>query len=71
MNNPKEEALQKAFNVFKIKDGFITAKKFRHIMTNLGNKLSHSEVDLMIQEVGVNEEGNIDYNELIRIILSK
>ena len=45
-------ALKEAFKVFdKDSNGFISASELRHIMTNLGKKLTDEEVDEMICEV--------------------
>jgi calmodulin len=43
-----------AFKVFdKDGNGFISAAELRHVMTNLGEKLTDEEVDEMIRSVGV------------------
>merc|ERR1712008_353311 len=45
-----EEELKEAFRVFdKDGNGFISAAELRHIMTNLGEKLTDEEVDEMIR----------------------
>ena len=47
-----EEELKEAFKVFdKDGNGFISASELRHVMTNLGEKLTDEEVDEMIREV--------------------
>merc|ERR1712087_75486 len=44
-----EEELKEAFRVFdKDGNGFISAAELRHIMTNLGEKLTDEEVDEML-----------------------
>ena len=46
-----EEELKEAFRVFdKDGNGFISAAELRHIMTNLGEKLTDEEVDEMLRE---------------------
>ena len=48
-----EEELKEAFKVFdKDGNGFISASELRHVMTNLGEKLTDEEVDEMIREAG-------------------
>jgi Ca2+-binding EF-hand superfamily protein len=47
-----EEEIKEAFKVFdKDGNGFISAAELRHVMTNLGEKLTDEEVDEMIREV--------------------
>ena len=49
-----EEELKEAFRVFdKDQNGFISAAELRHVMTNLGEKLTDEEVDEMIREADV------------------
>merc|ERR1712178_547698 len=49
-----EEELKEAFRVFdKDGNGFISAAELRHIMTNLGEKLTDEEVDEMIRAADV------------------
>merc|ERR1711967_126019 len=46
-----EEEIKEAFKVFdKDGNGFIPAAELRHVMTNLGEKLTDEEVDEMIRE---------------------
>ena len=57
-----EEELVEAFKVFdKDGNGFISAAELRHVMTNLGEKLTDEEVDEMIREADVDGDGEIDY----------
>merc|ERR1712159_604920 len=59
-----EEELKEAFRVFdKDGNGFISAAELRHIMTNLGEKLTDEEVDEMIREADVDGDGQINYEE--------
>jgi calmodulin len=45
-------------------NGFISAIELRHVMTNLGEKLTDEEVDEMIREADVDGDGQINYEEL-------
>lgn len=61
--NDTEEDLRAAFAVFdKDCSGKISAAELRHVMTNLGEKLSDEEVDEMMREADVDGDGEIDYN---------
>lgn len=56
------EEITDAFKVFdKNGDGFINAAELRHVMTNLGEKLSDGEVQDMIKEADIDGDGMINY----------
>lgn len=57
-----EEEIKEAFKVFdKDGNGYISAAELRHVMTNLGEKLSETEVEEMIREADVDGDGQINY----------
>jgi len=67
-----EEEIKEAFKVFdKDGNGFISAAELRHVMTNLGEKLTENEVDEMIREADVDGDGQINYDEFVKMMLSK
>ncbi|EPZ33241.1 EF-hand [Rozella allomycis CSF55] len=67
-----EEEIKEAFKVFdKDGNGFISAAELRHVMTNLGEKLTDEEVDEMIREADVDGDGQINYEEFVKMMLSK
>ena len=67
-----EEELKEAFRVFdKDQNGFISAQELRHVMTNLGEKLSDEEVDEMIREADVDGDGQINYEEFVKVMMAK
>ena len=67
-----EEEILEAFKVFdKDGNGFISAAELRHIMTNLGEKLSDEEVDEMIREADIDGDGQINYEEFVKMMMSK
>lgn len=51
--------------------GFIEAKELRHVLTNIGEKLSGSEMDDMIKEADPDKDGRIQYEEFVRLLLQK
>lgn len=52
-------------------NGFITVAELRHVMTNYKEKLTEEEFDEMIKEVGIHDDGHINYKEFVKILLSK
>ena len=42
-------------------NGFISAAELRHVMTNLGEKLTDEEIDEMIKEASVDDAGMVNY----------
>ena len=67
-----EEELVEAFKVFdRDGNGFISAAELRHVMTNLGEKLTDEEVDEMIREADVDGDGQINYEEIVATGVSR
>lgn len=50
---------------------FISAAELRHVMMNLGEKLTDEEVDEMIREADVDGDGQVNYEEFVSMMLSK
>ena len=66
-----EEEILEAFKVFdKDGNGFISAAELRHVMTNLGEKLTDEEVDEMIREADIDGDGQINYEEFVKMMYS-
>ncbi|KAH6874244.1 calmodulin [Coprinopsis sp. MPI-PUGE-AT-0042] len=60
-----EEEIKEAFKVFdKDGNGYISAAELRHVMTNLGEKLSDAEPTS-------DGDGQINYEEFVKMMLSK
>eukprot|EP00092_Neocalanus_flemingeri_P091157 GFUD01115535.1.p1 GENE.GFUD01115535.1~~GFUD01115535.1.p1 ORF type:complete len:153 (+),score=53.11 GFUD01115535.1:136-594(+) len=65
----RDEGLQNTFRVFdKDGNGFISPAELRHVMTNLGVKLTNEEVDEMISEADMNKDGQVDYQEFVNMM---
>ena len=67
-----EDELKEAFRVFnKDQNGFISAVELCHVMTNLVEKLTDEEVDEMIREADVDGDGQINYEEFVKVMMAK
>lgn len=72
MSDDPEQDMVEAFGVFdKDGNGYITAMELRDIMTNMGEKLTEEEVDDMIREADIDQDGRINYQEFSRMLNSK
>ncbi|KAL8211429.1 hypothetical protein R6Q57_005866 [Mikania cordata] len=73
MKDPdSEEELKEAFRVFdNDQSGFISAAELRRVMMNLGEKLTDEEVDEMIREADGDGDGQINYEEFVKIMIAK
>jgi len=52
--------------------GFINAAELRHVLCNLGEKLSDAEVDSILKSTGTEEDldGNVKYEEFIKRVMA-
>ena len=67
-----EEEIKEAFKVFdKDGSGFVSSAELRHVMTDLGEKLCEEEVDEMVREADVDGDGQINYEEFVKMMMSK
>ena len=67
-----ESEIREAFKVFdKDGKGLISASELRHIMTSLGEKLTDEEVDEMMREAEVDGDGQVNYDNFVKMMTSK
>ncbi len=45
--------------------------QLRHVMINLGEKLTDEEVDEMIREADLDGNGQVDYDEFVKMMMAK
>ena len=61
-----EEELIEAFKVFdRDGNGLISAAELRHVMTNLGEKLTDEEVDEIIRAADADCDGHMNHEEFV------
>jgi calmodulin len=61
------EEIKEAFRVFdKEGQGFVSCAEMRHVMTNLGEKLTEEEVDQLIHEGDDDGDGQIKYSDFVK-----
>ncbi|KDE04550.1 calmodulin [Microbotryum lychnidis-dioicae p1A1 Lamole] len=66
-----EEEILEAFKVFdKDGNGSISSAELKHVMTNLGEKLTEDEVAEMIREADADGDGQINYNEFCTMMMN-
>ncbi|OVA09882.1 EF-hand domain [Macleaya cordata] len=66
-----EDELKEAFKVFdKDQNGYISANELRHVMINLGEKLTDEEVEQMIKEADLDGDGQVNYDEFVRMMMA-
>ena len=67
MNDIPENRIKdfrEAFEIFdKDKDGYITAKELIQVMKSLNQDPSEQEINEMIKQVDLDNNGRIDFNE--------
>lgn len=67
-----EEEIRDAFCMFdKDGNGYVSAAELRHVMTRLGEKLSDEKVDEMIRSANTDGDGQVNYEEFVRMLVSK
>jgi len=66
----EKKEIVEAFQIYdRQKKGFVTAKELRHLMTTVGEALTHEEVDEMFQEAGVGgDDFKINYVKFVEIM---
>ena len=64
-----EEEMMEAFQIFDSDgNGNISADELRQIMANLGEKMTQEEVEEMVKEADIDGDGQINYEEFVRMM---
>ncbi|RUS78137.1 hypothetical protein EGW08_014110 [Elysia chlorotica] len=68
----EDEEIREAFRVFdKDGNGFISKFELRQVMSNLGEKLTDAEIDEMIREADMDGDGQVNYDEFVKMMQQK
>lgn len=66
------ESLIEAIKVFdKDGNGLMAVYEFRHIMTHIGDKMTETQIDQVIREADVDDNGCINYTNFIDMMLAR
>ena len=66
-----EEEVINAFRVFdKEGNGLISSTELKHIMMSIGDKMTEEEADEMVNEADIDEDGMINYEEFVRMMMA-
>lgn len=67
-----EQEMREVFRAFDLNgDGHISVDELKQAMAKLGELLSQEELDTMIQEADVDKDGQVNYEEFMRILSQK
>ena len=67
-----EEEIKGAFREFdKDGNGYISKAELTHVMTNLGERLTEEEAIEMIGEAEIDGDGIVNYEEFVKLMMSK
>lgn len=68
----KKQDLQEAFRVFDVdRNGYISVDELKQVMAKLGEELSQEVLEAMIHEADVDQDGQVNYEEFVRILSLK
>merc|ERR1719300_2163062 len=64
--------IREAFKVFDSNgDGFINRQELGYVMDNLGEKMEKEEIESLIDEIDIDGDGQINYEEFYMMMCTK
>ena len=73
-NSPETQAEEEVINAFRVFDkegnGLIASSELKHIMMTIGDKMTEEEADEMVNEADIDEDGMINYEEFVRMMMA-
>ena len=74
-NNPDSQQEEEVINAFRVFDkegnGLIQTDELKHIMMTIGDKMTEAEADEMIHEADIDDDGVINYEEFVRMMMAR
>lgn len=65
-----EEEVRIAFEFFDLDgNGYISMSELKQVASELGEELTEAEIDEMIREADADGDGQVDYNEFLRMMM--
>ncbi|KAI0242088.1 putative calmodulin-3 [Lamellibrachia satsuma] len=66
------DELRDAFQVFdKNGNGLVSVHDLKHSLTTLGERLADEELDELVREVDTDGEGQLNYEDVVKVLLGK
>ncbi|MEM7132536.1 MAG: EF-hand domain-containing protein [Chloroflexota bacterium] len=67
-----EKEIKESFQAFdKARNNYISAAELRHVLTNLGDRLTNREIAEMIRAANIDTDGQVNYEEFVKMMMSK
>eukprot|EP01129_Flabellula_baltica_P017642 TRINITY_DN9841_c0_g1_i1.p1 TRINITY_DN9841_c0_g1~~TRINITY_DN9841_c0_g1_i1.p1 ORF type:complete len:152 (+),score=45.95 TRINITY_DN9841_c0_g1_i1:31-486(+) len=67
----QDDACRKAFKLLDAEnDGTIPESELRQMLSTVGEVLTHQEVDLLMEDVQVDSQGRVHYDELVNLLVT-
>lgn len=74
-NSPDTQTEDEVINAFRVFDkegnGLISSSELKHIMMTIGDKMTEEEAEEMVTEADIDEDGMINYEEFVRMMMAK
>ena len=74
-NSPDTQTEDEVINPFRVFDkegnGLIATAELKHIMMTIGDKMTEAEADEMIHEADIDDDGVINYEEFVRMMMAR
>jgi len=67
-----EKEIREAFTVFDLDgNGFVSRSELKYAMLNLGEQITTAECQCLIEEADIDGDGQINYEEFVKMMMSK